>query len=442
MTPGPPRTARTKTTLIWALTGIALILFVAFFVFFSIRSDSEPSIPEIPTQSLDPSVVRLLHKMQSNVKVSPRDDMAWGTLGMMLRAHDYPREASVCFLQAQKLNPDEPRWPYHLAHTLMNGDQEDALRQLRRAVVLCGNQYDYPRLWLGRLLLERGRLEEAEGIVSPWLRSEPNHAGARLLQAQMQFARQNWESSARSLMVCVTNRFTARQAYALLGQVYLRLDRGQDSVTANQVVKSLPDDDPWPDPFEQELTQFRVSRRHLIESVPILLAQNELAEAKRLTDQLLLDYPEAAEGWLYQGRLHYLNQDWPAAEKALLHHLELEPESVDGLMQLGQLRMMQNQPELAIDSLGHVARLKPDAHIAHYQLGEARWRSGETNAAIQSFRDAIRCEPAFLESYLRLANLYYKTGRKEEAIQQLNQAMQIDPSDMRVQEGLEYLQGE
>jgi tetratricopeptide (TPR) repeat protein len=47
-----------------------------------------------------------------------------------------------------------------------------------------------------------------------------------------------------------------------------------------------------------------------------------------------------------------------------------------------------------------------------------------------------------MESYLRLANLYYKTGRREEAIQQLNQAMQIDPSDIRVQEGLEYLQAD
>lgn len=397
-------------------------------------------IPHVSTNGLDQPVITLLHDLESDVRNSPRDDMAWGKLGMTLRTQGFDREAAVCLQEARDLNPDEARWPYHLARVFVERNQEEALQHLRRAVELCGDRKDYPRLWLGRLLAERGRWDEAESLLEPWLRKQPNHAGARLLQAQAAFARNEWEPSARSLSVCLTNRFTARQAHSLLGQIYLRLGREEDAAAAGRIVQALPADDPWPDSFEEELGQFRVSRRQLIETVPVLLAEQQPGEARRLTDRLLRDYPDASEGWLFLGRLEYLAENWPAAEEALSRHLEMEPDSVDGHMQLGQLRLRQNEPGQAAASFSRVAALKPDSQIAHYQLGEAQLRSGETNAAMASWERAIQCEPSFMEPYLRLAQIQFRHGQKEEALARLNQALSIDPYDMRVQEALEMLQ--
>src|ERR1019366_8308866 len=88
---------------------------------------------------------------------------AWGELGKVLRAYDYYDASDVCFTQAQRFDPNEPRWPYYLGLSQTLRNPEDALPFLRRAVVL-SDKYDRgndaPRLRLAETLLQTGAIAE------------------------------------------------------------------------------------------------------------------------------------------------------------------------------------------------------------------------------------------------------------------------------------------
>ena len=76
---------------------------------------------------------------------------------MVLYAHDYLSEAERCFVQAEKLDAADPRWPYLQARTLLKDplDPGAGLRCLERAVQRAGD-VPAPRLRLASALLVGG----------------------------------------------------------------------------------------------------------------------------------------------------------------------------------------------------------------------------------------------------------------------------------------------
>ncbi|MFP6678470.1 MAG: hypothetical protein VB878_25500, partial [Pirellulaceae bacterium] len=68
--------------------------------------------PEVDLASSSRAVVQTIQQAQTRVDSSPDDAIAWGELGMVLFAHQFEAEARACFEQAERLDPQEFRWPY------------------------------------------------------------------------------------------------------------------------------------------------------------------------------------------------------------------------------------------------------------------------------------------------------------------------------------------
>src|SRR5262249_33796347 len=134
-------------------------------------------LPVIDWSQADPAVVEVIEAARAAVRQSPRSGAAWGKLGMTLFAHYLVPEAQVCFVQAQRFEPNEPRWPYYLAEILRRSDPDAAIPPLRRAVELAGASIE-PRLPLAYLLLAQGHLGEAEAEFRRVLEGEPDNAWA------------------------------------------------------------------------------------------------------------------------------------------------------------------------------------------------------------------------------------------------------------------------
>src|SRR5438876_26330 len=118
--------------------------------------------PSLEATDVDPAVMRAIQAARTDVSQSPHAAQRWGRLGMILKAHGFSAEANTCFVQAEQLNPREPRWAYHQAIELAERDPERAITKLQKAIELFGSDPEPPRLRLGELLLRQGRLEEAE----------------------------------------------------------------------------------------------------------------------------------------------------------------------------------------------------------------------------------------------------------------------------------------
>src|SRR5437764_11240278 len=126
------------------------------------RAWREPVAPAVPEVALpgdaDPALTAALAAARQRVLGQPHSAPAWGALAKLLLANGFTREAGPCLAQAQRLDPDEPRWPYLRAYTLLAEDRDAGLPYLERAVRLC-DRHDSdnttPRLQLAEVYLER-----------------------------------------------------------------------------------------------------------------------------------------------------------------------------------------------------------------------------------------------------------------------------------------------
>src|SRR5437762_728489 len=96
------------------VTAVILVgaLIAALGVWWSRRANP-PVPPMVDLTGVDPAVCRAVEAARTAVLQSPKSADAWGKLGMVLMCHGLPVEASkACLVQAERLDPRQPRWPY------------------------------------------------------------------------------------------------------------------------------------------------------------------------------------------------------------------------------------------------------------------------------------------------------------------------------------------
>jgi tetratricopeptide (TPR) repeat protein len=82
---------------------------------------------------------------RKDIADNPHAAAAWAQLGRTLLVNELqPDIILVCFLEAERLDTDNPRGPYFAGGVLLNlGRQEDSLPTLERAVALCDRTHKY-----------------------------------------------------------------------------------------------------------------------------------------------------------------------------------------------------------------------------------------------------------------------------------------------------------
>jgi len=141
-------------------------------------------------------VAAVVEQGRAQVQQSPHSAEAWGKLGMVLLVHQFQPQAAICFDQAEKLDPREPRWPYFQAlEALLRTDLQAARGKLERAVSLCGDEWDGPRLSLAEVLLGLEDFDEAQRHFSLLIEKNPRHARAHLGLARVAVKRGNLRAS-------------------------------------------------------------------------------------------------------------------------------------------------------------------------------------------------------------------------------------------------------
>ncbi|MCA9182413.1 MAG: hypothetical protein KDA51_13200, partial [Planctomycetales bacterium] len=113
---------------------------------------------------------------------------------MVLLAHEYKPEAAACFAHAAEINPNDDRWHYLRGNAVVSTDPDVAIESIATAVNVSGDRHPYYRLVLVDILLEQGRLAEADSQLQTYLhlgqqpdRARARHAKARLLFMQGRF---------------------------------------------------------------------------------------------------------------------------------------------------------------------------------------------------------------------------------------------------------------
>jgi tetratricopeptide (TPR) repeat protein len=420
-----------------AFGGIALAAAVAVYWWQSPAA----APPQVDLTGLDRPVAAAIEEAHAAVSRSPRSAAAWGKLGQVLLANDFLPESVSCLSQAERLDPREPRWPYLQGTLLLFSDVDAALAKLRRAAELGGDRVPATRLKLAEVLLGQGRLDEAEDQLQRVLAREPGHPWAHLCRGRVALDRGDLMASRQHLGLAAANPLTAKTARQALAQVDQRQGDAAAAAGELRTAADLPEDPGWPDSFADEIKEAKAGKQALVGRAQRLTLQRRPGEALQVLEQLVHDYPDWDEGWLFLGRARLQQGDWSGAEASFRSAARVAPASVQARFYRGIALQQLGQPGAAVPCFREALRLKPEHALAHCQLGHCLKLTEDREGAIAAYWAALSYQPHLAEAHAGLGELLARAGRKEEALVHLRQALDLSPSDAATRALLKQLEG-
>jgi len=437
---------RRRAVLIAALV-LLLITSVGTGFWFLHRSSAGPMPPVVPTNPDEPEFTAVAEKLRGEVLREPRSARAWGRLGQAFFANDRMEEAQICFAEAERLDPDNPHWPYYQASILLHqGERETALPYLQRAFERCAAvdpDNTAPRLRLAETLLALGRRDEAEKQFRHVLARNSDDVRAHYGMALAASDRQDWQTSREHLIPCLSSPFAQQKACVQLAFISQCLGDSANAEAYRQQAERLPADQEWSDPYVTEYLAWAVTKQNRYRRAQSLEASGRLQEAAAVLRPLLKEYPnDYLAPWML-GKILGQIGDFREAERALRQALRLAPEKVPVHYSLGVVLFEQavkaadNGDNVraerlyreAVQCCRNALALKDDFGLAHMTLGLALKALGQRADALTALRQAVRCNPEHAELHYHLGEMLAEEGRNDEARDQLEQAIKMAPPD-------------
>jgi len=419
---------KSRLKLLFALS-VLLAACVAAAWYFLSRSD----LPVVDLEGAEPSVQHAVEQAMDEVKRQPSSDEAWGRLGLLLLAHGWLDDAAVCLARAEKLGPNEPRWPYALSQTAP-GDLAFVIACLERAEARAGDNVS-PRLSLSEALLEQGRIDDAEAGFRKALKQEQGNARARLGMARTALARGALDESRKTLVELIDEASCQKAAHSLLAEVYHRQDQREKAEKEREAAALLPADLPWPDPFRDELESLAFAKHALLMRLKNLIQQKQFDRVRELSRQIELEHPEVH--WMVEARERRDRGDLTGAVDAYRKSIELDSTWQESRFELAQVLMkLENFPEAATE-LRPLVRDSPTHGAALLALGECEHRMGDRQEALKQLRLATAVMPSSGAAHRELGDVLLEEGDAGGAVQHLENAVQLDPKDAKAKQLLE-----
>jgi tetratricopeptide (TPR) repeat protein len=358
-----------------------------------VRPVSLPDLSRSPRQVQEQVRERFAVVEQAIEGKAPAEELAraYGEVGVILMAAEYPAVAETSLRNAHVLAPTDARWPYYLGQFFAaQGDRAKASEFFERALHL--RPADFPTLVrLGGTYLDEGRSEDSERMFTKALAVQPQSAAALSGLGRAVLARGNATRAAEYLERALTIEpdatslhYPLAMAYRSLGELqkadaHLRLrGRGEPAV---------------PDPLMQE-------QAGLLESA--LAYQNRGLEALQAAD-------------------------FSAAAAHFRRALELEPKNPALGHMLATSMHQRGEVEAAVRQFEEVLRWSPTYARAHFSLGVIFESQGRDEEAAARFAAAVKYEPDNVEARFGLAHCLQLLGRLEQALPHYRHVVKVDP---------------
>jgi tetratricopeptide (TPR) repeat protein len=415
-----PRRWRRMLVLVLALGGVG-----AWYA-WRLQARTEP--PTVDLDGADREVISAVTLARAEVLQSPRSAAAWGKLGKILAAHRYLEPARICFIEAERLEPDESHWPYYQGLTLAFSDNDAAIVHFQRAIQLPGAQPAI-RFRLAETLATQGRLAEAEEQYRSLLNDAALAPRAQLGLGRLAYQLGDLAAARRMTELAADESATRKAAHTLLAEIAQFSNDPSTAASERAVVSKLPDDPEWADPLLAEINREKVGKDARLARALELSRQKRVEDAAVLFQDLVREYPDWDQGWLNYGRLLMDSRVYAAAEQAFRTVLQLSPDSVTGHFHLGVVLFQRDDCRAAAAHFREVVRLKPDHAMAYYNLGHCLKRLNDRAGALAAFREAVRIRPDMARAHTNLSELLADDGKKTEAAAELRLSLDLNPDD-------------
>jgi tetratricopeptide (TPR) repeat protein len=373
---------------------------------FARRDLVAPPLPDL--SRVDPGVqaqvrgrYETLTRALADRAEAPELASAFGQYGMVLQASEFHDVAEPCYLNAQKLAPEEVRWPYYLANLYKSRGQMDKAEASYRRVLELRPDDLAALIWFGRLQLDQGRPEAAEPLFTKAFALAPRTVAVLAGLGRVAIAKRDYPQAVKYLEDALAIDPDAESLHAPLAAAYRGL---------GQLDKAQPHLRQWrnrdlyvPDPLQQEM-------------------------------DLLLD---SALSYELRGVRQFEARDWKSAAAFFRKGIELSHEN-DPLSRslhhkLGTALYLSGDLQGAREQFENVIRNAPQGVLdeagakANYSLGVMLASNGELQPAIQHLLAAIQYQPNYVEAHMAVADVLRRSGQAEASLTHYRDAIAINP---------------
>jgi tetratricopeptide (TPR) repeat protein len=407
--------------------------------FASRESTTSASIPQVRVEELHPLVREAIENASDAIEQQPDSAEAWGNLGMVLVAHDFPESALTCLAEAARLDPAEFRWPYYAGYSQAAFDYETALEQFDRALEL-RSDYSPLRLRMVQILIQLGEFERCEQILKIGRLREPKNPYLLVTEGRLALL-QNQIERAQSLFENAANLpgWMPRSAYQELTILAKRRGDIDRTLEYQKMLDQLPQIGrlEFPDPILERIRELEGLSKSQAERADLALASGDFATAIRLYELLTQrrsDLPTAhvnlAQAYAMSGRV----QEAIVAYQQVLDKFGM---NIPARMGLAATYQQSGETEAAIEEYNHVLREKPDHKQAWFFLGMIYEQQEKTEDAIRCYRESARVDPSYPQAQLALGVALIQQQEFEQARIHIRRAAELVPGDPTP---IEYLQ--
>jgi tetratricopeptide (TPR) repeat protein len=390
---------------------------------------------------MDKAVAEVMRTALDEVRRAPRSGVAWGKLAMAAAVNGYQDEALACLIQAERFDPDDPRWPYLRANTLLiSGHPHEAFPLLERALgAATREQQPVIRFRVALALIEDGQLDEAEQHLQALRELEPDSARLNFGLGLLAVARDQRPVARERLEAVVASPFACKQAHARLAALALADGDPQLARFHQQRAAQQPADLPWPDSFLDAMNVYAVGRQSRFLEAESLEAQGRLPEAVALLRQIAAATPDA-RSYLALGRALGNQGAYAEAEPVLRAVIRMDADNLQAHHFLGTVLFLEGEQQAsepggkekslalfreALLAQDRALAIQSDHAMAQLMRGRALARLGRTEEALAALRQAALCRPEFSDTHLYLGVTLAEAGQFPEAFTHLEDAVRL-----------------
>ena len=342
---------------------------------------------------------------------------AYGKLGAFYQAHNIYGPAQPSYLNAERLAPDNFRWPYLLGYLGQQTAQLDlAEKAFLRALKLRPD--DGPaRLRLAQVYVQMDRLDEAARLLERPFSDPAMAAAVAFEKGKIALSERHYEDAVRYLEAALkaqplANRihYPLAMAYRALGQVdrakghFAEFGNGKPSI---------------PDPVVEALdTLMRGGYTQLHRGV-VSVQKGEYDQAVEAFAAALKADPDNVNIRVSLARTLYLAGRREAADREFAEALRRDPDHVLANFLSGVLLQAQGREEAALAHYRRVLKQVPDHSGAHHFLAHLLMKQGHYAQAAKHYAASLRKSPRDYPALFMEAMALYRAGAPQTRVKAL-----------------------